>query len=225
MVPIRAALLLLACASLSLVLLSTAPAPLAPLAPDEAARAEHGFDASQHALHTFQADIVQTLVMQGLDRPIVSRGRLFYQAPDKFLLRFTDPAGEWILSDGKTLSIQKKGQPLLRRDLNPGLDAAKSGPGAASLFDFFHSDSARWHRDFDVKLARDGGVLEVSLTPWRTPGAARQGFDGVVTRLQLPDYAPLSITVLAGDNRIGYASSHPRRNGPVDPSLFTPPAP
>jgi outer membrane lipoprotein-sorting protein len=189
----------------------------------DVAEFDKGFAAVQAATRTFQADITQTLHLQGLDRPITSVGTLYYASPDKLLIRFSQPAGEWMLVNGSQLAIQKQGKPLERRDLSV---EGRSASHAASLLDFFHADPARWHHDYDVSMTRNGGVLYVHLKPWMTPTATAQGVEEIVTTLQLPGYdiREMNVTINAG-NSVDYQFTHGMRNTALDPSLFTIPAP
>jgi len=218
MVSVRAALLGI---GLSLILgLSASFAAPAPLSAAETATYEKGFAAAQAATHTFRAMLRQTLTLQGLDQPVVSTGELFYAAPGRLLIRFSDPAGEWMrIADGE-LEMKKTGQPPVRRDL------AQGGSNAATLLDFFGGDAARWDRDFQVTMSRDenNDRLRVELVPWRVPGAKRQGVDRIVTTLRLPDYEVISIEVaMNAENRIGFEFSDGRRNAAIDPQIFKTP--
>jgi outer membrane lipoprotein-sorting protein len=194
-----------------------------PVTAAELARYDAGFAAVQQQTQTFRAEIVQTLHLQGLARPVTSQGTLSYASPDKLLIRFTQPAGEWMLVNGAQALVKKTGRPLERHDLNAQGRAASH---AASLLDFFHADPARWHHDFDVAMTRDGDRLAVHLKPWMTPTASAQGVQEIVTTLQLPQYAivEMAITINAG-NSIDYQFLHGERNVALDPKLFEVPAP
>ena len=189
----------------------------------DVAEFDKGFAAVQEATRTFRANITQTLHLEGLDRPITSVGTLCYASPDKLLIRFSQPAGEWMLVNGSQAAIQKQGKPLERRDLSV---EGRSASHAASLLDFFHADPARWHHDFDVSMTRNDGLLYVHLKPWMTPTATAQGVQEIVTTLQLPGYdiLEMNVTINAG-NSVDYQFTHGARNVTLDPTLFTIPAP
>jgi outer membrane lipoprotein-sorting protein len=194
-----------------------------PVTPAELAHHDQAFSAVQRDTRSFRAGVTQTLHLQGLARPIVSTGTLDYVSPDKLLIRFTQPAGEWMLVNGSTAVIKKQGQPLERRDLTA---QGRSASHEASLLDFFHADPARWHRDFDVAMTRDGDRLLVWLKPWMTPTSSAQGVEQIVTTLQLPAYAIVEMNVtLSGANSIDYQFTHGERNAAIDPALFQVPAP
>jgi outer membrane lipoprotein-sorting protein len=213
--------------ALACVALASLAAPLRagpqPVPAPELARYDAGFAAVQQATRTFRADITQTLHLQGLAKPVVSTGTLYYASPDKLLIRFSQPAGEWMLVNGPQAAIQKAGRPLERHDLNA---QGRGASHAASLLDFFHADPARWHQDFDVSMTRDGDLLAVRLTPWMTPTATAQGAQEIITTLQLPRYdiTGMTVTINAG-NSIDYRFAHGARNAALDPGLFKIPAP
>ena len=207
----------------ALIALGSGPHPTQTASASDVAEFDKGFAAVQESTRTFRADITQTLHLQGLDRPITSVGTLDYESPDKLLIRFSRPAGEWMLVNGSQVAIQKQGKPLERRDLSV---EGRSASHAASLLDFFHADPARWHRDFDVSMARNGDRLIVRLKPWMTPTATAQGVQEIVTTLQLPGYdiLEMEVTINAG-NSVDYQFAHSQRNVALDPALFKIPAP
>lgn len=56
-------------------------------------------------IETLRADFTQTLVNPMLGDPVVSTGTIFLAPPSKFSMRFTDPEGDRIVSDGTWLWI------------------------------------------------------------------------------------------------------------------------
>jgi outer membrane lipoprotein-sorting protein len=194
-----------------------------PVASSDVAHYDQGFSAVQQATHSYRADITQTLHLQGLAHPLTSMGALYYAGPDKLLVRFSQPAGEWMLVNGSQAAIQKAGKPIERRDL---ATQGRAASHAASLLDFFHADPTRWHHDFDVSMTRDGDKLFVHLKPWMTPTATSQGVEQIVTTLLLPRYdiVGMSITINAG-NSVDYQFAHGERNAALDPALFQIPPP
>lgn len=212
--PLRCALLCVALA---------APLRAEPVSQADLARYDAGFAAVQQSTRTFKADITQTLHLQGLAQPLTSTGTLYYADPDKLLIRFSKPAGEWMLVNGSQSAIQKTGKPLERHDLAA---QGRTASHAASLLDFFHADPARWHKDFDVSMTRRGNILTVHLKPWMTPTATSQGVQEITTTLQLPKYDILEMAItLNGANSVDYTFTEGQRNAPIDPALFTLPTP
>jgi outer membrane lipoprotein carrier protein len=78
------------------------PAPAAATAPDAAAilgRAEKAYS----AVRSLRADFVQELTVPLLDRTQRSRGTMYHRRPDRFLMKFSDPAGDVVVADGRYL--------------------------------------------------------------------------------------------------------------------------
>ena len=65
------------------------------------ARAQRAYD----AMKTLRAEFTQTLINPMLGKPETSHGVLFLQPPGRFAMRFTEPAGDRIVADGKWLWI------------------------------------------------------------------------------------------------------------------------
>ena len=62
-------------------------------------RAERAYD----AVRTMRATFVQDLTVPLLDETQRSRGEIFHSKPDRFLMRFSDPAGDVVVADGRNL--------------------------------------------------------------------------------------------------------------------------
>jgi hypothetical protein len=218
MVSIRAACLIVPAILGATGLVQAGPEPVSQA---DLARYEKGFGSLQQNTRTFSADILQTLALQGLSQPIVSKGVLDYAAPDRLLIRFSQPAGEWMLVNGAMAAVKKQGKPPDYHDLS---GQGGKGSHAANLLDFFRNGPDRWHRDFDVSMTREGDRLWVRLKPWMTPTSTFQGVDSIVTTLQLPSYEIVSMDiVMNGANAIRYEFSGARRNIPMPPALFAMP--
>jgi outer membrane lipoprotein-sorting protein len=195
---------------------------LKPQPADVIARHDAAFASVQQGTRTFRADITQRLTLQGLARPVVSKGTLYYASPDKLLIRFSQPAGEWMLVNGSQSAIQKTGKPLETHDL---ATQGRSASHAANLLDFFRADPTRWHKDFDVTMFTDGYFLWVHLKPWMTPTSTSQGVKEVVTALKLPNYDIAGMIVDLGSAQVEYDFTNGQRNAPIDPTLFKVPTP
>jgi outer membrane lipoprotein carrier protein len=77
-----------------------APASLvAQDAPTALARAERAYG----TLHTVRAEFEQTITNPMLGAPEVSHGTLYLAPPDRFAMRFVEPAGDRIVVDGRWL--------------------------------------------------------------------------------------------------------------------------
>ena len=77
--------------------LAAAPAQQAPSAQQILKRAEQVYAATK----SMQANFVQDLRIPLLGSNQRSRGTLYLSRPDRFLMRFTDPAGDRIVADGR----------------------------------------------------------------------------------------------------------------------------
>jgi outer membrane lipoprotein carrier protein len=77
--------------------------PLLPLraqdAPSALARAEHAYA----SVTTLRAEFLQTISNPMLGAPEEARGTLFLRKPDRFAMRFAEPAGDRIVADGTWL--------------------------------------------------------------------------------------------------------------------------
>jgi outer membrane lipoprotein carrier protein len=71
-------------------------------APDAAAildRAEQAYS----TVRSLQADFVQDLTVPLLESTQRSRGTMYHRRPDRFLMKFSDPAGDVVVADGRYL--------------------------------------------------------------------------------------------------------------------------
>jgi len=62
-------------------------------------RAEKAYD----AIRSLEADFSQDLTVPLLDTTQRSRGKMYIRRPDRFLMKFTDPAGDIVVADGRHL--------------------------------------------------------------------------------------------------------------------------
>lgn len=76
-----------------------APAATAGTAQEILRRAERAYD----GVRTMRATFVQDLTVPLLDSTQRSRGEIFHRKPDRFLMRFSDPAGDRVVADGRNL--------------------------------------------------------------------------------------------------------------------------
>jgi outer membrane lipoprotein carrier protein len=82
---------------LAVMVLAAPPVQQAQSAPQILKRAEQVYAATT----SMQADFVQDLRVPLLGTSQRSRGTLYLRRPDRFLMRFTDPAGDRIVADGR----------------------------------------------------------------------------------------------------------------------------
>jgi outer membrane lipoprotein carrier protein len=75
----------------------------APLSAEDAATALDRAERAYRATSTLTADFAQILVNPMLGDPEVTRGVLFLDPPERFAMRWTQPAGERVVADGEWL--------------------------------------------------------------------------------------------------------------------------
>ena len=212
MVPIRPALSLLLILALDSANLRADPVPVSPA---EQAWQEAAFSAVQQATRTFRADLSQAILVRPLFHTFANQGEIFYQAPDRLLVRLTRPPA-WLRIAHGQVTLQKADAPPKQTPLD-----SADGANAAALLDFFRSDSARWHRDFSVSITRDGDLLRFKLVP--LPGCAKR-VESIVTTLRLPRYDILAMDISVNPLiHVSYQFSESRRNAPLDPAVFAHP--
>jgi outer membrane lipoprotein carrier protein len=71
-------------------------------APDAAAILERA-EKAYAAVRSLQADFTQDLTVPLLDSSQRSRGTMYHRRPDRFLMKFSDPAGDVVVADGRYL--------------------------------------------------------------------------------------------------------------------------
>ncbi len=84
---------------LAVLTVLAASSALAQDAPAALARAEHAYA----QVRSLRADFEQTITNPMLGGPEVSHGTLFLVKPDRFAMRFAEPAGDRIIADGTWL--------------------------------------------------------------------------------------------------------------------------
>jgi outer membrane lipoprotein carrier protein len=73
------------------------PAPVGTAANDILTRAERTYA----GVRSMEADFVQQVYVPLLNSTQNSRGKIYHRAPDRFLMRFSDPQGDVIVADGR----------------------------------------------------------------------------------------------------------------------------
>jgi outer membrane lipoprotein carrier protein len=76
-------------------------APAAGAAQDRAAEILSRAERASREIRSLEADFTQSLTIPLLNQSQRSAGRLFQRRPDRFLMRFSDPAGDVIVADGR----------------------------------------------------------------------------------------------------------------------------
>ena len=68
---------------------------------DRAAQILSQAEAAANAVRSLEADFTQTMSVPLLNQTQRSAGKLYQRKPDRFLMRFSDPAGDVIVADGR----------------------------------------------------------------------------------------------------------------------------
>jgi chaperone LolA len=68
---------------------------------DRAAQILSRAEAAANAVRSLEADFTQTMSVPLLNQTQRSAGKLYQRKPDRFLMRFSDPAGDVIVADGR----------------------------------------------------------------------------------------------------------------------------
>ena len=86
---------------------AASPAPAAPATPEEKASQDRAAEILSQAertargIRSLEADFTQTLHVPLLNTDRTSRGKLYQRKPDRFLMRFSEPAGDVMVADGR----------------------------------------------------------------------------------------------------------------------------
>ena len=143
-------------------------------------------------VRTLSADFVQVITNPMLGAPDTTRGRLYQQRPNRFAMRFSDPAGDRIVADGRYLWFYTPsttpGQVIRSRIPETGT----TGPNLIGQFverpreryraRFVRSDStARGWVDVVALTPRDSSLPYTGASLWVT----RE--DGLVRRLEIEE--------------------------------------
>ncbi len=172
------------------------PAIEQPAAPQDEASAQQGAtvlkraSAAYSTTKSMRADFVQRRENPLLNSTIVSRGTLFQRDPDRFALKFSQPAGDLIVGDGRYFwlyypSVDRK--QVLRAP-------AGQGAGAVDLQSQFIGDPlTRFTHVYHGTQKMDGRTVHVlTLTPRRDAGYQTlkvwvDGTDYLVRRFQITE--------------------------------------
>jgi outer membrane lipoprotein-sorting protein len=174
------------------------------------------FESKQRKTRSLQADLVQTLRIKGVDEPIRSTGRLYYQAPDLLFFEYTDPADEWMLIRGMELYVKKSDKGLVRRKLRPRSDMKGSSMGM--LLSLFQNGATDYDDLFDIGMQRTKKQLFVTLTSKESENAEPIQIENT---LSLPDLNIQSIRVrFDPKHQVLYELRNVIRNQSIDPTIF-----
>lgn len=127
--------------------------------------------AAYAAVRTLRAEFEQTSVNPVLRRTTTSRGTIFQRRPDRFLMRFSDPAGDLIVSDGSHIWVY---YPSVDERQVIRMTAGVGGAGAVDLQAQFLGDPTTRFNSTLIGAGAVGGrsARVVLLTP-RTSASFR----------------------------------------------------
>ncbi|HST59682.1 MAG TPA: outer membrane lipoprotein chaperone LolA [Longimicrobium sp.] len=80
---------------------ATKPTAAEAASQDRAAQILTRAEAAANGVRSLEADFTQTMTVPLLNQTQRSTGKLFQRKPDRFLMRFSDPAGDVIVADGR----------------------------------------------------------------------------------------------------------------------------
>jgi outer membrane lipoprotein-sorting protein len=198
--------------ALSAVLCCAAGAPQRDLFDDIYARGR-GVEAN---LRTVTARFTETSTSKLLVTPIVSRGRLAVERPDRIVLRYTDPELRIVLIDKNDLTMTWPGRDIRQRtDIGPALKRIDKY--------FVDKDPRDLRKSFDITArvsTSHRNAWEVTMTPRRDQ--IKEG----LSRLHLwVDRTSLLLIGMQMDFPTGDTKTLTFEdvvvNGPVDPALFS----
>ena len=180
------------------------------------------FIAKQSATTTFQAGLEQTLQLQGLREPVTSTGRIYFRAPDGLALRFSQPAGEFVIIDGDDLYMQRANRPLQHHRFDP-TGARGQGGQMRFLLDLFQHGATNTLAHYNAAITRTNDQLVVSLTPKQPQPHSREP-SRIDNGVSLPDLELRSMRVeFENQSALSYQFLDPVRNQPLDAAVFRPP--
>jgi outer membrane lipoprotein carrier protein len=134
----------------------------------------------QTNIHSITADFVQTRKLKALTDPLVARGRLWFEMPNRFRWELGQPAQTIIVKDASQLLMIS---PRLKRAERYPMDGSVQGPwnDALSLLESgFPKDVASFRKQYHlISVAQTNGVYELQLQPTST--SARR----MITRMGL----------------------------------------
>ena len=155
---------------------------------DEAERVLARAARAYAALETLRADFVQRVENPILGRTTISRGHLAQRPPGRFLMRFSEPAGDLVVSDGSSLWVYYP-------SVDPGQVMrlpASAGAGSMDLQAQFLGDPReRFHASLRGQERIDGRAADVLvLDPRQAAGFRRlvvwvDRADGLARRFEI----------------------------------------
>ena len=170
-------------------------------------RVQRRYDATR----AYSADFHQTAEYRTLGRRIAGRGRFYFSRPGKMLWDYKEPAGQFVLFDGRHIYFY---QPAERQVIKTAARAAFRSDLPVS----FLLGIGSLERDFRAELLESsGGLHQLKLTPNRANTGVREIV--LVVDSGSHDIRQLRIEDGAG-NHWTFGFENIRRGAGLDPSLF-----
>jgi hypothetical protein len=186
------------------------------------------FVAHQAATKTFEAELRQTFHWSFPRRHVESLGRISYQAPDFLAIVLTNPAPELVLVHGHDLYIKRDKKPLAKYKL--GVHNGKPTQNVQFLLGFFQNGCTNFAGLFDAHAAlaptSKSGRADDARTITLLPKHSMQMFPlrSVENVIGWPSMDVRSMRIgLIWDSYIMYEFTNPRRNQPLDATVFEAP--
>jgi outer membrane lipoprotein-sorting protein len=181
-----------------------------------------GFVAHQTATQTFEADLRQVFHWSFPRRHIDSLGHISYQAPDFLSIVLTNPAPEFVLVRGRDLYIKRDKTALATYKLE--VHNGKPTQRVQFLLSFFQNGCTNFADLFDVNTTRTPDACTVTLTPKHS--LQMLPLRSVENVIAWPSMDVRSMRIgLIMDGYITYEFRNPRRNQPLDATVFEVPTP
>jgi len=178
------------------------------------------FVAHQTATQTFAADVRQTFHWSFPRRHVESLGHLSYQAPGFLAMVFASPAPELVLVRGDDLYIKRDKKALARYKLE--VHNGKPTQDVQFLLGFFQNGCTNFAELFDARITPGDDALTVTLLP-KHPGRMFP-LRSVENVIAWPSMDVRSMRIgLIWDSYILYKFTNPRRNQPLDATIFEAP--
>lgn len=186
---------------------------------DEAERVLARAARAYSAMETMRADFVQRVENPILGRTTISRGHLAQRPPGRFLMRFSEPAGDLVVSDGSSLWVYYP-------SVDPGQVMrlpASAGAGSMDLQAQFLGDpQERFHASLRGQERIDGRPADVLVLDPRQP----MGFRRLVVWVDRADGLARRFEIVEENGTIRRFDLSELRTGmPLEDSVFrfTPP--
>jgi len=181
-----------------------------------------GFVAHQAATQTFEADLRQVFHWSFPRRHVDSLGHISYQAPDFLSIVLTNPVPEFVLVRGRDLYIKRDKTALATYKLE--VHDGKPTQRVQFLLSFFQNGCTNFADLFNANIAWAPDACTVTLTPKHS--LQMLPLRSVENVIAWPSMDVRSMRIgLIMDGYITYEFRNPRRNQPLDPTVFEVPKP